>query len=137
MLFELLAKVFPPELLGGLLGLALLLFAMAMIVSIVVQFLKKEGYIPDGDAGKWNGYISSILVVLTFLVTQIFGGSEADIHNATQFAEAIATLLTSQFVVSALARIYYAVAKFIGMFKTREELVLATARETAKAAGRF
>lgn len=121
MMADLLTQFLPGWLVDGLGAFFVFLLVLAMLVSHVIQLLKTRGAIPDGEAGRWSAVLSNLSVVLTFLIVQVFGLGQETVSNAREFVEALMLVLSSGFLVSLLAKLYYVAAKFIGMFARAED----------------
>jgi len=113
---ELLNTVFPPEIIDGIAALLVVFLVLAMLASSIVQYLKGLGKIGDGQAGKWNTGISYVLVVLSFLITQVFGLGEDVFEDAENVVTTIMMLITSGFTTAVFGKVFYLVAQFIGLF---------------------
>lgn len=100
------------------------LVALSLIAVAIVQFLKAQGVIGDGQAGVWNLRINLIIQVVMFAVS-LNAGWQAQASDAETWARAVITLLTGAFMSSLVAKIIYIVGKFAGLFKslTAGELV--------------
>lgn len=130
MFLDLLQLIFPQEIIDSLGGLFVFLFTLALLVSSIVQFLKTQGKIPDGVAGKWSTAFSYVMTVLTFIIVQVFQLGNQPLSDAEAWVSAVMALLTSGFVTALLSKVTYLIAKFIGLFASNasEQLEYKAAR---------
>jgi len=121
-MIDLLNTLFGPDATAAISAVVVILLALAYLVQAVVQALKVNGKINDGDAGKINLVVSYVVIFLTFLAVQVFGQSQETLNTAQEWAANIAGLIFAPWLLALLSKLFYVVSKFIGVSASKTEL---------------
>jgi hypothetical protein len=99
-------------------GLIILLAVCAIIASTVSAF-KAKGWIADGDAGKLNVAISTLMSIITAVLVSM--GSAVDLKNINQIAIGAASLIVLIITYAGGSKIVYLFLNWIGFAYSHPE----------------